>query len=75
MINIHQARNTDPTVAMMLKRGAPFEQIVCALAEEKQAMMNQIIQLHSIAPKKITGADGKTYVWHCPDELVPIQRV
>ena len=31
----------------------------------------RVKQLEQIAPKKIKGPDGQTYVWRCPDELIP----
>jgi hypothetical protein len=48
------------------------EEAITRLVEQKQELLKQIRTLQSIAPKRIMAPDGKVYVWHCPDELVPI---
>lgn len=40
------------------------------LAARNERQTKRIIELESIAPKKIT-VGGKQFIWHCPDELIP----
>lgn len=60
----------DSTVHQLVRRGVPPEGVIVALCEQKERMMKRIVELESIAPRKIK-RDGKTYVWHCPNELIP----
>lgn len=61
----------DATVQSMARSGAHAGEIIGALAQEKRALIDRIVTLQSIAPKKITMPNGKVMVWHCPDELIP----
>lgn len=53
-----------------LRSGGDAQDCVVVLDEENRNLKKRIVELASISPKKIT-MDGKTYVWHCPNELVP----
>lgn len=61
----------DPTVHAILKRGGTLAECVVALFRQKEELVDEVMRLKSIAPKKVTAPDGTTYVYHCPDELVP----
>jgi hypothetical protein len=66
-----RARLNDVTVAMMLRAERPLEEIIGALADEKERYVNRIMELESIAPRKVVMPDGKVMLWQCPVELVP----
>lgn len=68
--NWHELKWSDPTVYHALKSGCSLEEIIILLANEKLRLLDQVFKLESIAPRRIT-KDGKTYVWHCPVELIP----
>ena len=38
------------------------------LSQKHEALM----ALTGIAPRRIAAPDGRVYVWHCPDDLVPL---
>lgn len=42
-----------------------------ALAQHRVELIDRIIALESIAPKKMRQADGGYVVWRCPVELIP----
>lgn len=66
-----RVRLTDATVNAMLKHGRSLEETIVALVCEKNRFTQRIIELESIAPRKIVLPDGRVMVWRCPDELVP----
>lgn len=66
-----RVRLTDSTVHAMLKHGRSLEETIVALVCEKNLFMQRIVELESIAPRKIVLPDGRVMVWRCPDELVP----
>lgn len=63
---------TDVTVNRMVQQGYSFQEIIVALSQEKAALVKRVVALDSIAPKKYE-RDGKVFVWHCPDALIPIE--
>ena len=65
------ACNNDATVWKAIEAGVSYERLITVLAEQKRRLMQRIIELEMIAPRKMKASDGKTYVWRCPDELVP----
>lgn len=65
------ARLNDVTVAKMLRQNQTLENIIGQLAAEKELYVKRIMELESIAPRKIVLLDGCVMVWRCPDELVP----
>jgi hypothetical protein len=73
-MTFQQACLNDATVHCALQNGCSLEEIVAGLVEQKQEMLKRIIELQSIAPKRITSA-GITYVWHCPDNLIPEEKI
>ena len=66
-----RVRLTDATVNAMLKHGRSLEETIVALVCEKNRFTKRIIELESIAPRKIVLPDGRIMMWRCPDELVP----
>ena len=55
----------------MLKMGKPLEDIIGELVAEKGKYLRRIMELESIAPRKIVLPDGRVMVWRCPDAFVP----
>ena len=66
-----RVRLTDVTVHQMLAHGRSLEETIVALVCEKNRFTQRIMELESIAPRKIVLPDGRVVVWRCPDELVP----
>lgn len=67
-----EARRWDTTVYRNDMAAVTNEDTIVDLVNEKRALTDRIIELEQIAPKAIRGPDGRTYVWHCPDHLVPV---
>lgn len=48
------------------------------VAHSKTIELNEarekIWKLEEIAPKKIRTPDGKEHVWHCPNDLIPLDE-
>lgn len=44
--------------------------VVVALANNARRLLEELRELDSVCPRKME-VGGRTYVWHCPDELVP----
>ena len=59
----------------MLKEGAGPEAIIGQLAADKEQYLKRIMELESIAPRKIVLPDGRVMVWQCPLELVPPMKL
>lgn len=60
----------DVTVHSMLRNKSSLEEIIVALADEKQQLFQRVMELAEIAPKKITLPSGEVMIWRCPDELI-----
>ena len=69
------ARMSDKTTYEMLSTGATLEEVIAALCIEKSQLVDRIVQLEAIAPRKLKSQDGTTLVWHCPDDMIPIEEV
>jgi len=44
--------------------------MIIHLANQKQVLLEQIMKLEAIAPRKII-IGNDTYIYHCPDHLIP----
>lgn len=66
-----RVRLSDVTVHEMLEHGRSLEETIVALVCEKNRFVQRILELESIAPRKIVMPDGRIMIWRCPDELVP----
>jgi hypothetical protein len=69
--DIESACLNDATVYQILKQGGGLEDVVVALAQQKQEMIQKIAHLEMIAPRKITAPDGRIFVYRCPTKLIP----
>lgn len=54
----------------MLEMGKPLEAIIGQLYSEKKQYLKRIVELESIAPRKIVLPDGRVMVWRCPDAFI-----
>lgn len=70
-MNVYDLSHFDPLINEALHRGANMDEIVHVMFVRHEAMMKRLMELESICPKRMKGPDGKIYVWHCPDELIP----
>lgn len=70
-IEWEQFQHSDLIVKGHKQAGASDAQIACALARMNHALVDRIMKLEAIAPRRIRLADGTALVWRCPDELVP----
>lgn len=66
-----QIRQNDPTVNKMSRHGHGHIEIIVVLAQEKQQLLQKLIELSTIAPRKIKLPNGDVMIWHCPDKFVP----
>ena len=60
----------DPTVKRMVYAGQDAQAIIGQLAKQKKVLMDKMLMLHSIAPRKIKLPGGGVAIWRCPDEIL-----
>lgn len=65
-------RHRDVTVHWILAREGTLEECVVALFADKERLMERIMELEGIAPKRIRLPDGAIATYHCPDHLIPV---
>lgn len=70
-----ECRQKDPVVQRLLRAGAPLGDIIAVLSDLRAELMKRVMELESIAPKRIKTPDGSVYMWKCPADLVPIRAV
>jgi hypothetical protein len=66
-----ELRLQNGTVSNILASGGTVEDCALALAEINNRLIERILELEGIAPRKIKMPDGSVAVWHCPDEFIP----
>jgi hypothetical protein len=66
-----QARATDPTIRATLRAGGTAEDCCVLLLAQLDTAYARMRRLESITPRKFRLPDGRLFVWHCPDDLVP----
>jgi len=70
-----ESANKDVTVHRMVQCGVAPTAIIAQLISEKESLLNRLMALEAIAPKKIIMLDGSELVYRCPIELIPAERV
>lgn len=65
-----ECAHSEPIVYMAIRGGFSAETAIVALCNDRLRLIDRVMELERIAPKKIK-AMGGTYIWRCPDELVP----
>lgn len=48
-----------------------MEDLVVAMANERERLLKLIFELDMVAPKKIRLLDGTLAIWRCPADLIP----
>jgi hypothetical protein len=71
---LQKVRRECHVVDLALRNGLTLEQIIELLFEQNKQLIEKNIQLQSVAPRKIK-VDDKIYVWHAPDELIPLTEI
>lgn len=77
MSEVHQfktlteVRRNDVTVDDMMRRLCPRSEIIVCLANQKAELQRVLLAMDGICPRRIKTADGKTYIYHAPDHLIP----
>ena len=66
-----EAAVSDTTVNACIHAQRDLKAIIVELVNDKRRLMNGVIELDRIAPRKITAPDDQVYVWRCPDHLTP----
>ncbi len=58
-------------VRAILQSGGTMEDCVVVLYNQLQRTIDDLMKVESIAPKRYVLPNGDSYIWHCPDHLVP----
>jgi hypothetical protein len=74
MMTFNEACHNDILVYRLVREGVPLGSIIGAMASRHVEMIERIIELDSIAPKKIILPDGTIRIWRCPEELIPASK-
>lgn len=69
--NFEDAVLNDVLVATCHKNGLSNNEMIVALANSRRELLEMILKLESIAPRKITLSDGTPMIWRCPESLIP----
>jgi len=69
------ARMNDSTVNSYLEGGCGAGSLIALLVRQKRDLMNRIAELDCMRPRKIRHGGKLTYIWHCPDDLIPEEEV
>lgn len=69
---LNRAMATNATVYRMTAAGCSQSAIIVQLVGEKEELFRRVMQLESLCPKRIKMPDGKMFVWHAPDHLIPL---
>ncbi len=70
----NEARLNDASLYRIWKADGTLEEMIVALANEKEQLFKQLIEAKLIMPKKVRTDDG-VFVWHCPNELIPEENL
>ena len=64
-------RIKNPVVSKIMKAGGTAEDCAVALSLVNDNLLERVMLLEGIAPRRIRMPDGQVMVWRCPDDLVP----
>jgi hypothetical protein len=64
-------RLESPQVHAILEAGGSAEDCCVKLAQANRRLTEKLMQLMTIAPRRIRMEDGTVMVWHCPDAAIP----
>lgn len=69
--SIEEAARNIPLLHTAQKYGVPADEVILALVDQNEMLVARVIELEMIAPKKVRDMGGKTWIYRCPDSLVP----
>ena len=61
----------NPIVAHIMRAGGTAEDCAVALAAHNDRLVDRLMTLEGIAPRRIKLPDGRVMIWRCPEHLVP----
>jgi hypothetical protein len=61
----------NPMVADIMQDGGTVEDCAVALAVCYDRLVDRLMTLEGIAPRRIRLPDGRVMVWRCPDHMIP----
>jgi len=61
----------NPIVAQIMRAGGTAEDCAVALTVHNDRLVDRLMVMEGIAPRRIKLMDGRVMVWHCPDHLIP----
>jgi len=64
----------NPIVHAVIQNGGTIEDCCVALDQKYREMMNEIVRLSSLVPRRFKLADGREMIYHTPDHLVPLEK-
>ncbi len=66
-----EARKSDATIASAIARGASLETLALVLVNERNSMLEYLLQTELLCPRKIRGPNGEVWIYRAPDHLIP----
>jgi len=54
-----------------MRAGGTAEDCAVALSVHNDRLIDRLMTLEGIAPRRIKLSDGRVMVWRCPDHLIP----
>ena len=59
-------------IAHLVTAGAiSSDAAILALIEQNEMLVAEVMELYLIAPKKVRGLNGQTWIYQCPEALIP----
>ena len=74
-MTFEQIKATDSLTKAMLEAGQGLEEVIIEQVRQKREAWSVADRLRDIAPCRYRLKDGTIFVWHCPDDLIPIQEL
>lgn len=69
--DMNEAIRSDPTIHSIFKIHGSAKMVILALLSDKTRLIERVLQLENIAPRKHKLPDGSIAILHCPDALIP----
>ena len=64
-----------PEASAVIANGGEWIDVAMLLHDQKKQLIEKILKLDSICPRKIINKAGVEYVWTIPADLIPEERV
>ena len=71
MTAFEDLRRRNPIVEHTLQSGGTTEDCAIALAAHIERLVQRLMTLEGIAPRRIRVPGGRVMIWRCPDDLIP----